>query len=292
VKFALIGHPVSHSLSPVIHHAAYRELAESHSYGLIDAATAADVAQVVAQVRSGELQGINVTVPWKHEAFAAADRHSKLAARLGVANVLAREGDQLVAHNTDALALEAEFRSQASTSRAIVVGSGGAAPAVVAACRAAGIKDVLVTARRFLPNAPDSTWPGARALVELGAMPLVWPAASDVARQRFELLARDAGLVVQCTSAGMHGADAGEPLAELVPWASLPGDALAYDLIYAPLETPFLRAAREHGRRARHGLSMLVGQAQLAIEIWLGKKPALEPLMTAALAELERRSQP
>jgi shikimate dehydrogenase len=289
VKFALIGHPVSHSLSPVIHHAAYRELAESHSYALIDAATSEDVAKVVARLRSGELQGLNVTIPWKREAFAAADRKSPLAARLGVANVLAREGDQIVAHNTDALALESEFRRGAHTSLALVIGSGGAVPAVVAACLAAGIKDVLVTARRFLPSIPDSGWPGARELVELGAIPLVWPGATELARARFEHLAHSAGLVVQCTSAGMQGADSGEPLAELVPWSALPSDALAYDLIYAPLETPFLRAAREHGRRSQHGLSMLVGQAQLAIEIWLGKKPPLEPLMAAALAELGHR---
>jgi shikimate dehydrogenase len=289
VKFALIGHPVSHSLSPVIHQAAYQELAESHEYALIDAPTAADVAHVVARVRSGELSGVNVTIPWKREAFALADRHSPLAARLGVANVLAREGDLLVAHNTDALALEREFRSSTRTSQALVIGSGGAAPAVVAACLAAGIKDVLVTARRFLPSTPDSGWPGARELVELGAIPLIWPTATPLARARFEHLIGQSGLLVQCTSAGMQGADSGEPLAELVPWSKLPNDALAYDLIYAPLETPFLRAAREHGRRTQHGLSMLVGQAQLAIEIWLGKKPPLEPLMAAALGELEHR---
>lgn len=292
MKFALIGHPVAHSLSPVIHHAAYRELGLSHSYGLIDAATEADVERVAREVRSGELSGVNVTIPWKRKAFALAERHSSLAQRLGVANVLSREGDALVAHNTDALALQTEFRRLVQGTRAIVLGSGGAVPAVVAACHAAGITDVQVTARRYSPETAPAAWPGAADLNALGAKLLAWPEAGGEARARFVESAEGASLIVQCTSAGMQGADSGEPLARLVPWSALPEHALAYDLIYAPLETPFLRAARESGRRALHGLHMLVGQAQLAIEIWLGQLPSAEPMLQAALDELARRGRP
>src|SRR5258706_6451380 len=108
----------------------------------------------------------------------------------------------------------------------------------------------------------------------------------------FDELCRGAGLVVQCTSAGMQGADSGEPIAALVPWSLFAVDALAYDLIYAPLETPFLRAARQAGRRTAHGLHMLVGQAALAIEIWLGQRPPTEPLLAAALEALATRGRP
>lgn len=291
MKFALIGHPVAHSLSPVIHRAAYLELGLAHEYELIDTPSEADVARVVAAVRSGELAGVNVTIPWKREAFAAADRRSALAESLGVANVLAREAGQLVAHNTDALALEVEFNRLVDTPRAIVLGSGGAAPAVVAAIRSVGIREVYVSARRFEPGVPRATWPGATDLLRLGAELLPWPGSSPAARADFAAHCERAGLVVQCTSAGMQGKDSGEPLAQLVPWAALPPDALAYDLVYAPLETPFLRVAREAGRRTAHGLNMLVGQAALAIEIWLGQRPAAEPLLAAALAELERRQR-
>lgn len=289
MKFALLGHPVAHSLSPVIHRAAYRELGQAHEYELIDAPGEADVARVVAALRAGELAGINITIPWKREAFAAADRRSALAERLGVANVLARENGELVAHNTDAVALELEFRRLVATRRAVVLGSGGAVPAVVAAAQAAGIVEVYVTARRFEPGSPPAAWPGAAELLRLGAQPLAWPAESSAARLEFERCCASAGLFVQCTSAGMQGKDSGEPLAQLVPWGRVPADALAYDLVYAPLETPFLRVAREAGRPTAHGLNMLVGQAAAAIEIWLGQKPPTEPLLAAALAELERR---
>lgn len=289
MKFALIGHPVSHSLSPVIHQAAYRQLGLAHEYALIDAPSEADVGRAVAALRSGELGGANVTIPWKRQAFAAADRHSPLAQQLGVANVLAPVAGQIVGHNTDALALETEFRQLVSSPRALVLGSGGAVPAVVAACRAAGVEEVWVSARRFSADTPEGSWPGAAELVRLGARLLAWPETSAAAKADFAARCATAGLIVQCTSAGMQGADSGEPLAALVPWQRLPADALAYDLIYAPLETPFLRAARESGRRSRHGLSMLVGQAALSVEIWLGTRPALEPLLQAALAELDQR---
>jgi shikimate dehydrogenase len=292
VKFALLGHPVAHSLSPVIHRAAYRVLGQAHDYELIDVPNDAELLRVVASLRGGKLQGVNVTVPWKREAYAAADRRSPLAERLGVANVLSRDGDQIVAHNTDALALEAEFKALARTDRVIVLGSGGATPAVVAAAVAAGIAEVYVSARRFDPQLAAGAWPGAAELSRLGAKLLAWPAVSVAARSAFEEACQPAGLVVQCTSAGMQGKDSGEPVAALVPWARLPADALAYDLVYAPLETPFLRVAREAGRRTAHGLNMLVGQAALSVEIWLGQRPPAEPLLAAALRELERRRQP
>lgn len=289
MKFALLGHPVAHSLSPVIHRAAYQELGQAHEYELIDAPSQADVARVVLALRRGELEGVNVTIPWKREAYAAADRRAALAERLGVCNVLARDEDQIVAHNTDALALETEFKQLAGTERAIVLGSGGATPAVIAAALAAGIAEVYVSARRFDPAQPENSWPGAAEFSRLGAKLLAWPAAGAAERAKFEEVCRPAGLVVQCTSAGMQGKDSGEPLAMLVPWSRLPSDALAYDLVYAPLETPFLRVAREAGRRTAHGLNMLVGQAALSVEIWLGQRPAAAPLLAAALAELERR---
>lgn len=291
MKFGLVGHPVAHSLSPAIHRAAYRALGVQHDYALFDCPAEADVARIVAALRSGELSGVNVTIPWKRVAFAAADQHSALAAELQVANVLQPSAGGIVAHNTDALALESEFRELVRGQRAVVLGSGGAAPAAVAACRAAGLREVYVSARRFDANVPRAEWPGAAELLRLGAELLAWPDSGDAARSLFAETCGKASLVVQSTSAGMHGADSGEPIAALVPWAAMPDDALAYDLIYAPLETPFLRVAREHGRRTQHGLGMLVGQAALSVEIWLGQRPALEPLMQAALEELAARGR-
>jgi shikimate dehydrogenase len=105
----------------------------------------------------------------------------------------------------------------------------------------------------------------------------------------FEAACREADVIVQATSAGMRGAESGLRVAEIIPWSELRSSVLAYDLVYNPPETEFLRAARERGLRHSHGLGMLVGQATLAVELWLGTRPPREPLYAAALAALEQR---
>jgi len=175
--------------------------------------------------------------------------------------------------------------------RAVVIGNGGAAPAVVTALRDAGAERVALTARKFSPAEPESAWPHAAEFTQLGASPLAWPETDALAKTRFrELLAR-VDVIVQCTSAGMHGADDGEKLAAIVPWDHVPQSALAYDLIYNPAVTPFLARAQSAGLHAENGLGMLVVQAALAIKIWLNVQPPREALEQAAREALAARSR-
>ena len=293
-RFVLIGHPVAHSLSPFIHQAAYEALGLPHRYELCDCPDEARVEQVVEQLRSGSISGANVTIPHKRLALKLADRVAPSAHRVGAANVLARSADgAIVAHNTDVPALVEEFqRLTSAVRRVVVIGNGGAAPAVVTAAQDAGADRVALTARRFSSAEPEENWPHAAAFVAQGASLLAWPDADPRAQARFrEVLAR-ADLIVQCTSAGMHGADDGQKLADLLPWDHVPQSALAYDLIYNPATTPFLARARASGLHAENGLGMLVVQAVLAIKLWLNVSPPREPLESAARAELAARSQP
>ncbi len=292
-RFVLIGHPVAHSLSPAIHHAAYEALGLRYQYDLCDCADEAAVESVVAALRTGEITGANVTIPWKRVALKLADRVAPSAQRVGVANVLARSADgAIVAHNTDVPALVEEFRRLASSvRRVVVIGNGGAAPAVVSALQDAGADRVALTARRFTPGEPEANWPHAAEFAAQGATLLAWPESDPSAKARFrEVLAR-VDVIVQCTSAGMHGADDGEQLANIVPWEHVPQSALAYDLIYNPATTPFLARARASGLRAENGLGMLLAQAALAIELWLSASPPRAALAQAAQAELAARSK-
>jgi shikimate dehydrogenase len=287
LRFVLIGHPVAHSLSPAIHGAAYRALGLEHRYDLVDAPDEAAVAKVVDSLRRGEIAGANVTIPWKRVALRLADRAEPEAAAIGAANVLSRAADgAVVASNTDIVALERELALLCERPRAaLVIGSGGAALAAVASCRRLGA-EVFVVARRFAGELVSGE--GADEFRNLSATPLAWP--SDAAsRSALESVASRADLVVQATSAGMHGADSGEGVVSLVPWRALPATAGAYDLIYVPEETPFLRAAKENARNARGGLGMLVGQARAALELWLGAEAPEEPLFAAARAALAAR---
>ncbi|MEP7048843.1 MAG: shikimate dehydrogenase [Pseudomonadota bacterium] len=290
-RFVLIGHPVGHSISPVIHQAAYTALGLSHRYDLCDCADEAAVGAVVEGLRRGEIAGANVTIPWKRLALKLADLVAPSAQRVGVANVLARGADgAIVAHNTDVPALVEEFqRLSGNVRRALVIGAGGAAPAVVAAAQDAGADRVWVTARKFAFAEPESAWPHGAEFIAQGASLLAWPDTEARAKARFRELAARIDLVVQCTSAGMHGADDGKQLADLVPFEHVPQSALAYDLIYNPPSTPFLERARACGLGAENGLGMLVAQAALAIELWLSVSPPRAPLLAAAQAALQAR---
>jgi shikimate dehydrogenase len=279
LRFVLVGHPVSHSLSPAIHGAAYAELGIDARYELLDAPDEAEVERAVAAVKSGQIAGANVTIPWKQVALSLADREDASASDVGAANVLVRDAaGAVVAHNTDVPALASELRELvASPGLALVLGAGGAALAAVAAARRLGA-DVRVTARRFDATKSADTWPNAAALRRLGATLLAWPAD---ARGVLDAAA-GAKLVLQATSAGMSGVAAGSAVAEVVPWSRLAPGAVAYDLVYNPSVTPFLERARAEKVSARGGLGMLVGQAALAFELWLGKSAPRAAMQRAA----------
>jgi shikimate dehydrogenase len=292
-RFVLIGHPVAHSLSPAIHQAAYRERLLPHRYELCDAPDEAKVREVVQGIRDGSIGGANVTVPWKKSALALADRADATAADVGAANTLVRAEDgAVVAYNTDVRALAAELGGLVTApERALVLGAGGAALATLAAARLAGAREIAVTARRFSAAVPRSTWPGADALSALGAELLAWPPLVSTDDNEVARFAARAGLVIQATSAGMHGADSGDDVARIVPWRRLPPGAGAYDLVYNPAVTSFLKAAESAGVSARGGLGMLVGQAALAFEIWFGLPAPRAVMQAAAEAALLARSR-
>jgi shikimate dehydrogenase len=293
--FALLGHPVAHSLSPAIQHAAYRVLGLPHRYELIDCPDEDAVRGALGRVRSGELSGVNVTVPWKRLALAEADTRHPVAARVGAANVIARDQwGGMIAHNTDVPALVEEFRKHAtSLRRFVVLGSGGAALGAVTAAFDAGAEQVCVSARRFDARTPETSWPHGAEFSGLGARLLAWPGEDSLpaARLAFKHALSQSDVVVQCTSAGMVGKDDGRALALLLPWEHVPRHALAYDLVYSPSMTPFLSGARDHGLCAENGLGMLVAQAALSIEIWLSLAVPREPLREAALEALAARGQ-
>jgi shikimate dehydrogenase len=286
-RFILIGHPVGHSISPAIHREAYRLLGREAEYSLVDCPDEEAVRVQVEAIRRGELSGANVTVPWKQTAFDLADVHDATASDVGVANVLARDAaGKIVAYNTDAMALGSELRSAVESSgvetknrpAALVIGNGGAALASVVGCRLAGITQIGVTARRFDPKVSSAEWPRAEQFRRLGAQLLPWFDTADQAL--LEFMSRT-HLLVQATSAGMRGIAGGDDLVELIPWSAL-SSTVAYDLVYTPPETPFLRRAQQEGHFAVGGLGMLVGQAAQAIQIWWGQAPEPSDLTSTA----------
>jgi shikimate dehydrogenase len=259
-----------------MHGAAYRALGLPHSYEALRT-TAHDLPRIVEALRSGALDGINVTVPHKERVLALVDEIDPSARIIGAANTLVRSSDgRVIAHNTDAPALAAELaRIEGSPAhwaagRALVLGSGGAARAAIAALARLGVREIVVRARAF-----DDSLRRDRFVIEAGAVITTQPWRGS------ESTERDIIAVVQATSAGMNGADSGETVADIVAWAALPDGAVAIDVVYAPRDTPFLRAARARGVRSDDGLGMLARQGALAFELWLDSTAPLQIMRSA-----------
>jgi shikimate dehydrogenase len=280
-RFAVVGDPIGHSKSPLMQGAAMRALGLPHAYEAVRA-TAEELPGVVARLRDGDFDGLNVTVPHKERVLSLVDELDESARVAGAANTLVRgEGGWLVAHNTDAPALAAELTRLAGSSAwpaggcALVLGSGGAARAAVAALGShLGIADIAVRARAFADAARRC------AFVRTAPHPVTSePWASSIEREA-RLVA-----LVQATSAGMRGADGGEAAARVVAWEAVPMGAVAIDVVYAPRDTPWLSAARRRGLRCDDGLGMLARQGALALELWLADEGVKAPLeaMRAAL---------
>lgn len=285
--FILIGHPVGHSVSPAIHEAAYEALGLTGCrYVAVDCPARAAVAEQVERIRRGEIAGANVTIPWKRAVLEMVDEAEGSARDTGAANVLRRcaRTARVIAHNTDVPALAAELRSgRKRARRAAVIGSGGAALAAVAACRAIGVETITVVARRFDSRVLASAHlvPEAAAFRALGARPVPWPDGEGFSGV-WGAAAVNSDLIVQATSAGMKGAGSGDAVRDIVPWEALSEDVFAYDLVYNPPVTPFLEAASAAGVSCSGGLGMLVGQAARALELWLELQAPSEAMRRAA----------
>jgi shikimate dehydrogenase len=261
----LIGWPAAHSRSPLIHHYWLRTLGIEGGYN-IEAVPPEGFAEFVLHLAAHGFVGANVTIPHKERALALSVPDARARA-VGAANTLWYDGDELRSTNTDIEGfinnLDACAPGWDGVEDALVLGAGGSSRAVVFGLIERGIKRVHLANR---------TLERARALADrFGASvhPVAWEAIGD-------LLPR-AGLLVNTTSLGMHG----QPALE-IDVGLLPSHAVVADLVYVPLETPLLAAARSRGLKTADGLGMLLHQAVRGFELWFGQRPQV----TSELSDL------
>ena len=284
VPFALLGHPVGHSLSPFMHNAAFKALGMNARYSLLDVAPG-DIPHTLAELREKKFGGVNVTIPHKEAAyrFLAAKGALSDTARLlhSVNTVVFRPDGSLLGDNTDAPgfldALRESFRASPRGKRILVLGCGGAGRALALVCAMQGAESILVAdvnlaARRRLLLALRQAAPG---------LPV-----AGVSLDRARTAARDCDLIIQATPVGMHP---GDP--SLLPAESFRKGQIVFDLIYNPAVTPLLAAAKAAGARTANGLGMLLHQGARAFRLWTGRHPSV-PVMRAALEKaLQARSK-
>jgi shikimate dehydrogenase len=259
-RLAVLGHPVAHSRSPAMHAAALAELglAAEWSYEAIDVAPDEFGARVRAMLGEG-FAGANVTVPHKGAALALADTLSETAREIGAANTLSFEAGEIRAENTDAQGLLDALPASPAGKRALVLGAGGAARAVVWALVREGA-EVGVWNRTELRS--------RNLCEELGGAP-----APQLDPSAYEL-------IVNATSVGLRGED---PFAEL-PLAAeeLGADQIVVDLVYGERPSLLLEAASAAGAAIVDGIEVLVRQGALSLRIWTGREAPIEAMRAAA----------
>lgn len=281
LRFAVLGHPIAHSLSPALHRAAFAELGLPHVYEAIDVADEAELAARVDDLREGRIAGANVTVPYKVKVLSMVDEIAESARSVLAANTLVCERGRVVAHNTDIAGLADDLKSLGAAPRqAAIIGAGGAALASAEALRSLGARTIAVTSRSFTDARAIEDSPAKRRLAKPGVEICPFPTADEGGR--WCEIAEASEVIVQATPAGMRGIGSGEAIADVIPWARLRRDALAYDLVYNPPKTPFLQRAEEAGIRAEGGLGMLARQGALALTLWLNVSPDIANMQRAA----------
>jgi shikimate dehydrogenase len=274
---AVIGAPVRHSLSPALLNAAFRAVGADWVFVAFEVPEGRGGAAVEA-MRTLGLGGLSVTMPHKAAVHDAVDDRTAVAADLRAVNCVYRRGDVLVGDNTDGAglvdALRVDEGIDVAGRRCALVGAGGAGRAVARALGRAGAADVAVINR--------SPGPAERAAVLAGTAGRVGTAA-DVAA---------ADLVVNATPLGMAAAGGGGPTPGALPVDPdqlRPGQVVV-DLVYHPLATPLLAAARDRGAVGVTGLGMLVHQAAHAFRRWTGEEPPIDAMAAAAHRELADRA--
>jgi shikimate dehydrogenase len=267
----LIGWPAAHSRSPLIHHYWLRKLGIEGGYS-IEAIPQEGFAEFVQHLSGHGFVGANVTIPHKERALALTVPDARARA-VGAANTLWYDGGELRATNTDIEGfidnLDACAKGWDATRDALVLGAGGSSRAVVYGLIERGIQRVHLANR---------TMERARALADqFGA------AVHSIAWEKIGEMLPQAGLLVNTTSLGMHG----QPALEL-DVALLPSHAIVADLVYVPLETELLKAARARGLKTADGLGMLLHQAVRGFELWFGQRPEVTTELRA-LVEADLR---
>lgn len=267
----IVGHPVTHSLSPAIHSAWIAALGLDAAY--VPFRVQPDgFERFVRGMRGGAVRGVNVTAPFKEQALAASDEADQAALDAGSANVLIfHDGGHVEARSTDGLGMIEAFAEQAAgvsldAAPAVVLGAGGAARAAVAALRLAGSPEVRVV-NRTVQRAEELVF-----AFKDGVSAYSLAQANDAFA--------GAGVLVNAAAGG-----------PLPPLDALPDGAAVMDMTYRPLETGLLKAARARGLTPVDGLSMLIAQARPSFQAFYGVAPPADlDVRGLAIAALEAAS--
>lgn len=245
---AVVANPIKHSLSPFIHNMAFDHVGENGVYLAFETA-AADFSAVIDSIKSLDMYGVNLSMPYKELAVSYMDELSEVAKLTGAINTIVNRQGSLYGTSTDGAGFFKSLKHfEVKGSQIVVLGAGGAARSIIAEAAVQGAGQITVYNRTYQADL-FAHYPGN----------IVFKPLSD-------LQALTGGLLVNTTSVGMDGVSL--PLAGDL---TLPQNMLVADVIYQPIETPFLKWAKAQGNPTINGLGMLVYQAAESFKLWTGQ---------------------
>ena len=274
-KLGIIGHPIGHTMSPVLHKAALDYYNLNSEFNTWDVKPGA-LCSFVKKARNLEngIIGFSVTVPHKEAIIPMLDGISNEALSAGAVNMVSNQDGQLFGCNTGGLGFlrsifeKAEFNLK--DKKVLILGAGGAARGVISIIKDEGIYSIAI-ANRTIERAQ-------KLLVDLD-LDIVSSKVVELGSLEMHRIACDSDLIVQCTTVGMLGGS--EPSKSLLKAESISDKSLVYDLVYNPKDTPLLMEAKNAGAKIMSGMWMLVYQGAIAFEKWTSREAPLEVMFRA-----------
>ncbi len=260
-QFTIIGNPVKHSLSPVMHNAAFKKLKLPYQYHKTKLLPS-QLKNFFSKLKDLNYKGINVTVPYKEDVIPFLDQLSPEAKLIGAVNTLHLKNNKLIGYNTDGAgylqSLLKEKKWKAKNKKIVLLGAGGAARGILAALCFAKAREIIIVNRgedKAKKLAVEFKRKFPKVKIHVGQI-------SDL-----PIYFKNTDLFVNTTSGGMKGNKLPD-----IPLASLPRKAIVSDIVYKPRQTKLLRKAHQLNLKTHEGLGMLLHQGALAFEIWTGRR--------------------
>lgn len=253
--YFVVGNPIGHSLSPVMHQAALDFHNIDAQYHAIDL-NQADISDFIGWLNRDEFLGCNITIPYKSQFIDVVDHIDSYAREAGVINTIAKSDHQLIGHNTDIHGFTSpllQYTDQIDGGRVIVFGTGGAAKAVKIGLEDLGVEEIVFVSR----TPQNSNMNSGHVWIE------------TVSYDQWQSYADEASMFVNTTPLGMSPNIDRSPISDFD--VELLENKICYDLIYNPMQTKFLKQADEFGATTINGLDMLIMQGNRSFEIWTGK---------------------
>lgn len=265
--YGLIGHPVSHSLSPLIHNTAFNALGLKCQYFLFEVPPYF-FPHAMEGIMALGIKGVNITIPYKQRVIEFLDSVNPAAAAIGAVNTVVNNGERLIGYNTDGEGSLRSLKEEAGLDprglTCVIFGSGGACRAVALTLAQKGVGKIIIASRNQAQAHEISSLINKNNTNIAATVTL-----ADIAD--FKEL-KTADLVINSTPIGMWPKTEGPPV---INTSLLSRHSLVWDLVYNPVETRFLREAREHGCPTLSGLGMLLYQGAEAFRLWTGCEPPI-----------------